>query len=94
MIQYFKWIGIGLLVLVAVAFSVRNGQSVTLSYFFLGSMELPLYAVVFIFLCVGIILGMLLSFLARKHKIRGTTSSGNRPQPTLGQQAMMGDEIG
>jgi uncharacterized integral membrane protein len=68
MLIYAKWIGIGLLVLLAVTFTVKNSQEVTLSYFFMGPISMPLYALIFVSLCAGIIIGIVFSLFTRRHK--------------------------
>ncbi|MGD9125613.1 MAG: LapA family protein, partial [Desulfarculaceae bacterium] len=68
MLIYAKWVGLGLLVLIAVTFSVKNAQNVTISYFFVDPMSLPLYGLIFIIFFIGMCFGLLLPVIIHKNK--------------------------
>lgn len=63
--SYFKAILAIIVIFVLVTFGVKNSQAVDISYFFKFLVNVPLYAVVYACLIIGIVVGMLVGFSHR-----------------------------
>jgi len=56
--NFLKSIVIALLFLIAITFALKNNESVAIKYYFVeGTLELPLYLLLFFSLIIGIIIG-------------------------------------
>ncbi|MCJ7593485.1 MAG: LapA family protein [Desulfobacterales bacterium] len=63
---YVKWVILIIILLFFITFGVKNSQPVYLNYYFnMESLELPLYALAYIGILVGIFIGMIVGILSR-----------------------------
>ena len=70
-----KWVILIIVLLFFITFGVKNSQPVYLNYYFdLQDLELPLYALVFISILVGIFSGMAVGILSRLNLSRRVRS--------------------
>lgn len=74
MLGYIKWIVLIFILLFFITFGVKNSQPVYLNYYFnIRDLQLPLYALAYICILVGIFVGMAVGILNRfslRKKIR------------------------
>ncbi|MFH1122977.1 MAG: LapA family protein [Pseudomonadota bacterium] len=63
---YVKWVILIIILLFFITFGVKNSQPVYLHYYFnMENLELPLYALAYIGILVGIFIGMIVGILSR-----------------------------
>ena len=63
---YVKWVILIIILLFFITFGVKNSQPVYLNYYFnMENLELPLYALAYIGILVGIFIGMIVGILSR-----------------------------
>jgi uncharacterized integral membrane protein len=62
---YVKGIILIIFLLFFVTFAVKNSQSITLNYFKIQLIELPVYGMVYISIAIGIFLGLIIGFRNR-----------------------------
>ena len=64
--SYFKWLLIVIVIVILVTFGINNSETVKLNYYFqLSSMPMPVYAVVYGSLIVGVFIGMIVGIGVR-----------------------------
>jgi uncharacterized integral membrane protein len=77
--NYVRAIFFIVVVLFLIIFGIKNSQTVDLNYFGMKAIALPLYAVIFISILIGILGGMLVGFGGRmelKRRIRTLEKEG------------------
>ena len=63
---YIKWVILIIVLLFFITFGVKNSDPVYLNYYFdIANLALPLYALAYISILVGIFIGMLVGILSR-----------------------------
>lgn len=62
---YVKWVILIIVLLFFITFGVKNSGPVYLNYYRIQNLEMPLYALVYISILVGIFAGMIVGILSR-----------------------------
>ncbi|HEX6004845.1 MAG TPA: LapA family protein [Burkholderiales bacterium] len=85
-LQLLKFVVLGLLLILAVSFAVKNAEMVSVRYYLGQEWQAPLVLVLLTFFCLGVIVGFLAS-LGRLVRQRRQIATLNRQVRTLQQRS-------